>query len=150
GVFVPPLLPWKVLEGPLDIYKKACKEHGNEPDIVYIRPVYIDDDEATIRREVETALHNFLAYNASPLDSLQDETKRAELRAKGYGFYASDALPSLLKLSYQDIVDQEIGFIGTPDKIIRQIQNLQTKGGIGELAIVSNFGGLDHWKSIKT
>jgi hypothetical protein len=27
---------------------------------------------------------------------------------------------------------------------------LQEKGGIGELAIVSNFGGLDHWKSIKT
>jgi hypothetical protein len=27
---------------------------------------------------------------------------------------------------------------------------LQAKGGIGELAIVSNFGGLEHWKSIKT
>jgi hypothetical protein len=27
---------------------------------------------------------------------------------------------------------------------------LQEKGGIGELAIVSNFGGLEHWKSIKT
>jgi alkanesulfonate monooxygenase SsuD/methylene tetrahydromethanopterin reductase-like flavin-dependent oxidoreductase (luciferase family) len=47
-------------------------------------------------------------------------------------------------------VDQEIGFIGTPKKIIRQIEDLQAKGGIGELAIVSNFGGLDHWKSIKT
>jgi len=34
--------------------------------------------------------------------------------------------------------------------VIRQIQNLQSKGGIGELAIVSNFGGLEHWKSIKT
>jgi hypothetical protein len=30
------------------------------------------------------------------------------------------------------------------------VQNLQAKGGIGELAIVSNFGGLEHWKSIKT
>ena len=34
--------------------------------------------------------------------------------------------------------------------MIAQIRGLQAKGGIGELAIVSNFGGLEHWKSIKT
>ena len=47
-------------------------------------------------------------------------------------------------------MDQEIAFIGTPEKVVRQIKNLQGKGGIGELAIVSNFGGLENWKSIKT
>jgi alkanesulfonate monooxygenase SsuD/methylene tetrahydromethanopterin reductase-like flavin-dependent oxidoreductase (luciferase family) len=150
GIFVPPLLPWGVLEKPLEIYKKACAEHGHEPNIVYIRPVYLDDNEKQIRKEIETALHNFLAFNASPVDSLQDEAKKAELRAKGYGFYASGALESLTKLTYEQIVEQEIGFIGTPEKVIKKIQNLQTKGGIAELAIVSNFGGLEHWKSIKT
>jgi alkanesulfonate monooxygenase SsuD/methylene tetrahydromethanopterin reductase-like flavin-dependent oxidoreductase (luciferase family) len=150
GIFVPPLLPWGVLEKPLGIYKKACAEHGHAPNIVYIRPVYLDDDERQIRREVEGALHNFLAFNASPVDSLQDEAVKTELRAKGYGFYASGALESLTKLTYDEIVDQEIGFIGTPEKVIRQVRNLQDKGGIGELAIVSNFGGLEHWKSIKT
>jgi len=150
GIFVPPLLPWKVLEGPLNIYKKACAEHGHVPDIVYIRPVYLDEDESVIRREVEQALLNFLAFNASPVESLQDEGKKQELRAKGYGFYASGALESLTRLTYDEIVDQEIGFIGTPARVIRQIENLQAKGGIGELAIVSNFGGLEHWKSIKT
>ena len=150
GIFVPPLLPWGVLEKPLGIYKKACSEHGHSPNIVYIRPVYLDDDEKQIRKEVEGALHNFLAFNASPVESLQDEEKKAELRAKGYGFYASGALESLTKLTYDEIVEQEIGFIGTPEKVIRQIRDLQAKGGIGELAIVSNFGGLEHWKSIKT
>jgi alkanesulfonate monooxygenase SsuD/methylene tetrahydromethanopterin reductase-like flavin-dependent oxidoreductase (luciferase family) len=150
GIFVPPLLPWNVLENPLNIYKNACAANGHKPDIVYIRPVYIDDDDKTIRREVEEALHNFLAFNASPIDSLQGEEKQRELRAKGYGFYASGALESLTRLSYDEIVDQEIGFIGTPEKVLRQVQNLQEKGGIGELAIVSNFGGLEHWKSIKT
>jgi len=53
-------------------------------------------------------------------------------------------------LTYDEIVDQEIGFIGTPDKVIRQVRALAEKGGIGELAIVSNFGGLEHWKTIKT
>ncbi len=148
GIFVPPLLPWKVLEPPLTIYKKACADHGHQPDIVYIRPVYIDEDEKNIRREVEQALHNFLAFNASPVASLQG--MQAELNAKGYGFYASGALESLTKLTYEQIVEQEIGFIGTPEKVIAQVKNLQAKGGIGELAIVSNFGGLEHWKSIKT
>jgi flavin-dependent trigonelline monooxygenase, oxygenase component len=150
GIFVPPLLPWEVLEAPLNLYKKACGDHGHDPDIVYIRPVYIDEDEKTIRREVEQALHNFLAFNASPIESLQEEAKKAELRAKGYGFYASGALESLTKLSYEEIVEQEIGFIGTPQKIVAQVASLQAKGGIGELAIVSNFGGIEHWKSIKT
>jgi alkanesulfonate monooxygenase SsuD/methylene tetrahydromethanopterin reductase-like flavin-dependent oxidoreductase (luciferase family) len=150
GIFVPPLLPWKVLEGPLNIYKKACAEHGHESDIVYIRPVYIDEDESAIRREVEQSLLNFLAFNASPAESIQSEEKKAELRAKGYGFYASGALESLTKLTYDEIVDQEIAFIGTPEKVIQQVKNLQAKGGIGELAIVSNFGGIEHWKSIKT
>lgn len=150
GIFVPPLLPWGVLEKPLGIYKKACAEHGHQSNIVYIRPIYLDDDERQIKKEVEFALHNFLAFNASPVESLQDEAKKAELRAKGYGFYASGALESLTKLTYEQIVEQEIGFIGTPEKVIRQIENLQARGGIGELAIVANFGGLEHWKSIKT
>lgn len=150
GIFVPPLLPWKVLEAPLNIYKKACAEYGHDPDIVYIRPVYIDDNEKVIREEVERAILNFLAFNASPVESIQSEEKKSELRAKGYGFYASGALESLTKLTYEQIVEQEIGFIGTPEKVLHQVENLQKKGGIGELAIVSNFGGIDHWKSIKT
>lgn len=150
GIFVPPLLPWGVLEKPLGIYKKACAAHGHQPNIVYIRPVYLDDDEKQIRKEVEEALHNFLAFNASPVSSLQDEAVKAELRAKGYGFYASGALESLTALRYEEIVEQEIGFIGTPEKVIRQVRNLEDQGGIAELAIVSNFGGLEHWKSIKT
>jgi len=150
GIFVPPLLPWKVLEPPLNIYKKACAEHGHQPDIVYIRPVYLDEDEKTVRRDVEQALHNFLAFNASPVYSLHDEKKKAELVAKGYGFYASGALESLTKLTYEQIVEQEIGFIGTPERVSRQVESLKAKGGIGELAIVSNFGGIEHWKSIKT
>jgi hypothetical protein len=95
-------------------------------------------------------LKNFLAFNASPVESLQGEEKKRDLREKGYGFYASGALEMLTRLTYEQIVEQEIGFIGTPAKIIRQVRALEEKGGIGELAIVSNFGGLEHWKSIKT
>src|SRR4029077_15961908 len=134
---------------PLNIYKQACAEHGHQPDIVYIRPVYLDEDEKQLRQEAEQALLTFFAFNASPVESIQSEEKKAELRAKGYGFYASGALESLTKLTYDEIVEQEIGFIGTPEKVVKQVRALEDKGGIGELAIVSNFGGLEHWKSVK-
>jgi alkanesulfonate monooxygenase SsuD/methylene tetrahydromethanopterin reductase-like flavin-dependent oxidoreductase (luciferase family) len=147
---VPPLLPWDVLEGPLDIYKEACAKAGNSPDILYLRPVYLGDDEAQIRREAEEAVHNFLKFNASPIFSKPPLPPKEELIAKGYGFYASGALEGLTELSYDDIVDGEIGFIGTPNKVIDQIGALREKGGIGELTILTNFGGIDHWKAIKT
>ena len=56
GIFVPPLLPYAVLEKPLGIYKQACAAHGNAPNIVYIRPVYLDEDENQIRKEVDGVL----------------------------------------------------------------------------------------------
>ncbi len=57
---------------------------------------------------------------------------------------------SLGAYSYDDIIEGEIGFIGTPNKVIDQIGALREKGGIGELTILTNFGGLEHWKVIKT
>ena len=34
--------------------------------------------------------------------------------------------------------------------MIDQIGKLQEKGGIGELPILANFGGIEHWRTIKT
>lgn len=150
GISVPPLLPWAALEGPLDIYKEACAKAGNEPDILYLRPVYLGDDEKQIRREIEGAVLNFLKFNASPIFSKPPLPPRDELVAKGYGFYASGALEGLTKLSYDDIVDQEIGFIGTPQKVVDQVGAVREKGGIGEITILTNFGGIEHWQAIKT
>ena len=89
----------------------------------------------------------FLAYNASPAKGLPS---KEELNAKGYGFYASGALESLTKLTYEDILAQEIGFIGTPAQVVGQIRKLREQAPITELAIVTNFGGIEHWKVIKT
>ncbi|MFN4258345.1 MAG: LLM class flavin-dependent oxidoreductase [Gemmataceae bacterium] len=147
GMFLPPLLPFKALEPCIETYLNAAEKAGQKPYIVYIRPVYLGDDATTIEREVKPALHNFLAFNASPVRGLPS---KEELVAKGYAFYASGALESLTRLSYQDILDQEIGFIGTPAQVIDQIRRLRQQAPITELAIVSNFGGLEHWQVIKT
>lgn len=147
GVLLPPLLPFKVLEPSIQVYLAAAKKAGQKPNIVYIRPVYLGDDPKQIEQEAGPALHNFLAFNASPVKGLPS---KEELNAKGYGFYASGALESLTKLTYRDIVEQEIGFIGTPEQVVGQIRRLREQAPITELAIVSNFGGLEHWKVLKT
>jgi alkanesulfonate monooxygenase SsuD/methylene tetrahydromethanopterin reductase-like flavin-dependent oxidoreductase (luciferase family) len=147
GIFLPPLLPFEALAPSINAYLGAAREAGHPPNIVYIRPVYLGDDSREIRREVEPYLHNFLAFNASPVRGLPS---REELLAKGYGFYASGALESLPRLTYEEIVEKEIAFVGTPDQVIDQIRRLRAQAPVAELAIVSNFGGLQHWKVIKT
>jgi len=147
GMFLPPLSPLAALRPSIDTYVAACQKAGHRPNIVYIRPVYLGDDPRQIEREVKPALLNFLAFNASPVAGLPP---KEELQAKGYGFYASGALESLTKLTYEQVVEQEIGFIGTPEQVVGQIHRLREQAPIAELAIVSNFGGLEHWKVIKT
>jgi alkanesulfonate monooxygenase SsuD/methylene tetrahydromethanopterin reductase-like flavin-dependent oxidoreductase (luciferase family) len=147
GMFLPPLLPFKVMEPCLDTYLTAASKSGHRPNIVYIRPVYLGENAAQIKHEVKDALLRFLAFNASPVRGLPSAE---ELKAKGYAFYASGALEALTRLTYEDILEQEIGFIGTPEQVIDQIRRLRGQAPITELAIVSNFGGLEHWKVIKT
>src|SRR5277367_5854149 len=41
GMFLPPLLPLKVMQPSIDAYLAAAKKAGQTPNIVYIRPVYL-------------------------------------------------------------------------------------------------------------
>jgi flavin-dependent trigonelline monooxygenase, oxygenase component len=147
GMFLPPLLPLAAMQPSIDAYIAAARQAGQEPNVVYIRPVYLGDDPQTIEREVRPYLQKFLACNASPVKGLPP---REELIAKGYGFYASGALESLMKLTYQDILEQEIAFVGTPEQVVQKIRRLREQAPVNEFAIVSNFGGIEHWKVLKT
>jgi alkanesulfonate monooxygenase SsuD/methylene tetrahydromethanopterin reductase-like flavin-dependent oxidoreductase (luciferase family) len=147
GMFLPPLLPFKAMEPCIDVYLKAAKAAGQKPRIVYLRPVYLGAEPRTIEHEVKEPILKFLACNASPVKGLPS---KEELNAKGYGFYASGALEALTKLTYEDILAQEIAFIGTPAQVVGQIRKLREQAPITELAILTNFGGIEHWKAIKT
>src|SRR5438876_12195647 len=134
GMFLPPLLPYHVMEPSINAYLSAARAAGKTPNIVYIRPVYLGEDPERIEQEVKPALLNFLAFNASPVRGLPP---REELNAKGYGFYASGALEALTRLSYRDVVEQEIAFVGTPAQVVAQIRALRERAPVAELAIVS-------------
>jgi len=71
------------------------------------------------------------------------------LQKAGYSFYASAISEPFFQLSYDDLVEQEWAFVGTPAQVIEKILWLQEKAGITEFDILSNYGGMAHWQSLK-
>lgn len=148
GMTIPPLLPHKLITRQLDIYREAAAKAGQEPHIAFIRALYMDEDPAVVRRDVEQNFKNFAAFNASPTE---DMPPKEELIAKGFGFYASGALESLAELSYEQIVGQGAVWAGTPEQVVEQARQVMEEcEGIGEFSFVTNFGGIDHWKAVKS
>ena len=148
GVVVPPLLPYEALHDQLEVYRSSCATHGNEPDIVFIHAVYMDEDEATVRREAEDWIHNFLVGNASPSPELPPAD---ELNAVGYGFYTSGALESLADMTWEQLTESDAVWAGTPQQVIEKVEAVREKcAGLAEITITVNAGGVEHWKAIKT
>ena len=152
AMVVPPLLPYEALRAQLDIYRAACAKHGNKPDIVWIHACHLDEDRATAKREAEKMMRGFLKGNASVLLENQDEMPpKATLEASGYGFYASGIMENFSDMPYDEMIKNEIVWVGTPVDVIERIEAVQKLcEGLTEVAITVNPGGVEHWKSIKT
>ena len=149
SVAVPPLLPYAALAEQLDLYRQRCAEHGTTPDIIWIHAAYIDEDADLARREAETHLRRFLEGNASPLVEHTPPPADDLLKA-GYGFYAAGILEQLAQTPYDEMIDGDIVWVGTPEDVIRRIEEtIEVCEGLGEIAITANPGGVDHWKAIK-
>ena len=147
GLFLAPLLPFAALERWIRVYQESCAKHGHTPHLIYLRPIYLGDDAAQIRRECEPYLLNFLAYGSKPFELIRHS--KEELEKAGYGFYASVTAESLTTLSYDDLVEQEWAFVGTPAQVIDKLGWLQEKAGITEFDILANYGGMPHWQALK-
>jgi alkanesulfonate monooxygenase SsuD/methylene tetrahydromethanopterin reductase-like flavin-dependent oxidoreductase (luciferase family) len=150
SVAVPPLLPYAALAEQLDLYRRRCAEHGTTPDIIWIHACYIDEDGDLARREAETHLRRFLEGNASPLVD-HAPPPAEDLQRAGYGFYAAGILEQLAQTPYQEMIDGDIVWVGTPEDVIRRIEEtIEVCEGLGEIAITANPGGVEHWKAIKS
>jgi alkanesulfonate monooxygenase SsuD/methylene tetrahydromethanopterin reductase-like flavin-dependent oxidoreductase (luciferase family) len=144
-------VPWAVAALGTGTYKRACAASGHTPHVTFIRPVYFGDDKHQIRQELEPLLRNSLDFNASAMDALLSEAKKAELRANGFGFYASGVVEQFRTLSYEQILADGLAFVGTPAEVIAHIQAVdQQIGGLDEFVIMSNLGGIEHWRAIRT
>jgi alkanesulfonate monooxygenase SsuD/methylene tetrahydromethanopterin reductase-like flavin-dependent oxidoreductase (luciferase family) len=152
AMVVPPLLPYEALRAQLDLYRESCAKHGHDPDIVWIHAVYLDDDLATAKREAEQMMRGFLKGNASVLLENADELASKErLAASGYGFYASGIMEELSHMPYDEMIEKDIVWVGTPQDVIERIEAVrEVCEGLTEIAITVNPGGVEHWKAIKS
>jgi alkanesulfonate monooxygenase SsuD/methylene tetrahydromethanopterin reductase-like flavin-dependent oxidoreductase (luciferase family) len=150
SVAVPPLLPYAALREQLDIYRETCAQHGNEPDIVWIHACYVDEDRETARREAEQGMRGFLVGNASPLLAGNELAPAERLEASGYGFYTSGIMEKLAETPYDEMIDGDVVWVGTPQDIVERIEAVRQEcEGLTEVSITVNAGGAEHWKAIK-
>jgi alkanesulfonate monooxygenase SsuD/methylene tetrahydromethanopterin reductase-like flavin-dependent oxidoreductase (luciferase family) len=149
SVAVPPLLPYVALEKQMDLYREKCAEFGTEPDIVWIHAVHLDEDRDTALREAKDWMLKFISGNSSPLIEY-DKPPTDDLVKADYGFYAAGIMESLVEIPFEQLVEQDYVWVGTPDDVIERIEStLETCAGIGEIGITVNAGGAEHWKAIK-
>lgn len=149
GVAVPPLLPYAALEQQLDLYRASCAEHGTEPDIVWLHACHLDEDRETALREAREWITGFIQGNCSPLTEY-DKPPADALQAAGYGFYAAGIMEQLAEVPYEQLVEQDYVWVGTPDDIAERIERtLELCEGVTEIGITVNAGGAPHWMAIK-
>jgi alkanesulfonate monooxygenase SsuD/methylene tetrahydromethanopterin reductase-like flavin-dependent oxidoreductase (luciferase family) len=150
GVAVPPLLPYAALKDQLDIYRETCATHGHEPYIVWIHACYLDEDRDRALAEAEAGIKGFLAGNASPLTGGARLAPKEELNAAGYGFYASGILEQLAETPFEELVEKDIVWVGTPEDVRKSIQEtIDVCEGLAEISITVNPGGFANWQAIK-
>lgn len=143
--------PTAVFDEPLKTYRDACSRVGRKPKFGYVRAVFIARNEAEARRESERALLNFIKYNVAPMRGIPTDPATAErLRAGGFDFYAGNLLRDLANVDYEQIIEQEMAYVGTPDRVTEKILNLQKRTGFTEFSIISQFGDIDPAKSMQT
>ncbi|MFK9091999.1 LLM class flavin-dependent oxidoreductase [Bacillus salipaludis] len=148
GIFVPPLLPLTLLLDKFDVYRKACWDNGHEPQIIWLRSIYMSDgDEKQIRQEAEVHFRNFLLGNAAPTVGLPDVER---MKNAGFHFYTKGILQSLPKMSYEELLEKNVVWAGNPEMICEKIDKIkQEVEGLVEIDFLTNYGGMDHWKVLK-
>ena len=108
----------------------------------------MDEDREVAKRDAEQGMRQFLEGNASPLTELGPVE---DLQAAGYGFYTSGIMEQLAATPYEEMIDGDIVWVGTPEDIAARVAaTIEVCEGLTEIAITANPGGFAHWQAIKT
>jgi alkanesulfonate monooxygenase SsuD/methylene tetrahydromethanopterin reductase-like flavin-dependent oxidoreductase (luciferase family) len=144
--------PTSVFREPAKLYRQLCEEAGTTPFLSWVKAIYLDEDEDRAMEEAREAVLNFIKFNVSPMHSLARHTPEEKQRLidAGYAFYAADDFPDTEKLTFEQLVDYGIVFVGTPEKVGDQLLELWDEFRFEELLVISHFGGTTRWQAMKT
>ena len=91
----------------------------------------------------------FIQGNCSPLTEWP-KPPTAGLQAAGYGFYASGVMERLAQVPYEQLIEDDYVWVGTPDDIAARIrETIDVCEGLTEIGITVNAGGAPHWMAVK-
>ena len=72
------------------------------------------------------------------------------MEAAGFGFYACGIMEQLAETPYDEMIDGDVVWVGTPEDIVERIEAVRDDcPGLTEISITVNAGGAEHWKAIK-
>ena len=75
-------------------------------------------------REARDWVTKFIYGNSSPL--LEYDKPSADALAKaGYGFYAAGIMEQLAEVPFEQLVEEDYVWVGTPDEIVERIEETQ-------------------------
>jgi alkanesulfonate monooxygenase SsuD/methylene tetrahydromethanopterin reductase-like flavin-dependent oxidoreductase (luciferase family) len=131
-------------------YHEACEALGVGSNFAYIKACHLDVDNDRAIEEGERPLTNFIHFNVAPTDSLDrtPEGKQKLIDAR-YEFYAADDFPNTRKLSYQQLLDLNVVYAGSPDKVAEQLIDLQDQFRFDEFLLIANYGGNKRWQAMR-
>lgn len=152
GVVLGGPAPTSVFREPAKLYRQLCKEAGSEPYLGWSKAIYIDEDEDRAHEEAREAVLNFIKFNTSPLHSMKRSTPEEKQRLidAGYAFYAADDFANTENLTYEQLIEYGIVFVGNPEKVGAQLLELWEEFQFEELLITSHYGGMEQWQAAKT
>lgn len=152
GVCIGGPAPTSVFREPAQLYRNECRAAGTRPYLGWIKAIYIDEDENVALNAAEEAVTKFIEFNVSPTDSLARKTKEEKKRLAdaGYAFYAADDFANLRNLSYRELIEAGIVYVGSPETVGRQLLELWEEFRFDEMIIISHYGGIKKEKALKT
>ncbi len=113
----------------------AHGEQGTEIRRLYRQPVRIAPTEDEAHAQARVAGPYFYHQIAKPILRVDQKGDRDRLLASGYGFYASDAMNQMLGLTYDDIIGQDMLWVGTSAQIAARTADFLGKEALDEFAI---------------
>jgi len=148
GVLITPMLPLEKVVHQLEVYKESCVKHGHKPEIIFVQALYLDDDGDRARAQAKDYILQFMKGNVAPTAGLPS---KEEMIAKDYGFYAAGTLEALATIPYQQLLDEEYVWVGSPEEIREKIQKVVTAvPELTEISVICSYAGMEHWKTIRT
>src|SRR5579885_42179 len=128
----------------VDRYREACARYGTRPIVAAVRAVYIAEDDSNLRAESEAVLKKFFAYNSTAVPTLRGGPEiRQRLLDSNYAFYASEMMELLPRLTWDQIVNEDYAFVGTPRQVLDRCGELIKAVDIDELLIITHYGNIE-------